>query len=184
MKAREFFKKAFPVIVLTAVVAISVTALTYTDRLTRGEIEAQKEAETASMLAEMFPEMSRYGFADDIYTIFSDGDVVGYAFIATGKGYGGDIVILVGLEDEDTLKGITIISNEETPGLGTRIAEPSFTEEFNNLSIDEVALSEEGGEVDAITGSTVSSVAVIDAVKAAAMEKVKLIKTGKEEKGG
>ena len=184
MKAREFFKKAFPVIVLTAVVAISVTALTYTDRLTRGEIEAQKEAETVSMLTEMFPEMSQYEFADDIYTIFSDGDIIGYTFVATGKGYGGDIDILVGLEDEDTIKGITIISNKETPGLGTRITEPSFTEEFSGIGIDEVALSEDGGELDAITGSTVSSVAVIDAVKAAAVEKVKLIKAGKEEKGG
>lgn len=180
MQAKDFLKKAFPVILLTAVVAISVTALTYTDRMTRGEIEAQKEAQTESMLSEMFPEMSRYEFRDDIYTIYSDGDEIGYAFIAVGKGYGGGIDILVGLEDEKTLKGITIISQKETPGLGTRIAEPSFTDMFSGLNIADVALRQDGGQVDAITSSTVSSAAVVDAVRTTAMEKVKLIKASEE----
>ena len=66
MPAKDFLKKAFPVIILTVVVAISVTVLTYTDRMTRPEIEAQKETRTESMLSEMFPEMSRYEFREDI----------------------------------------------------------------------------------------------------------------------
>ena len=180
MPAKDFLKKAFPVIILTVVVAISVTALTFTDRMTRGEIEAQKEARTESMLSGMFPEMSRYEFRDDIYTIYSDGDEIGYAFIAVGKGYGGDIEILVGLEDETTLKGITIISQKETPGLGNRIAEPSFTDIFIGLNIADVALRRDGGQVDAITSSTISCAAVVDAVRATAMEKVKLIKASEE----
>ncbi len=180
MPAKDFLKKAFPVIILTAVVAISVTALTYTDRMTRGEIEAQKEAQTESMLSEMFPEMGRYELSDDIYTIYRDEDEIGYAFIAIGKGYGGNIDILVGLENDTTLKGITIISHNETPGLGTRITEPSFTDMFAGLNINDVALRKDGGQIDAITSSTISSVAVIDAVRATAVEKVKLIKASEE----
>ena len=180
MPAKDFLKKAFPVIILTAVVAISVTALTFTDRMTRGEIEAQKETRTEIMLSKMFPEMSRYEFREEIYTVYSDGDEIGYAFIAVGKGYGGDINILVGLEDETTLKGITIISQQETPGLGTRIAEPSFTDLFIGLNIADVALSRDGGQIDAITSSTISCAAVVDAVRATAMEKVKLIKASEE----
>lgn len=180
MPAKDFLKKAFPVIILTAVVAISVTALTYTDRMTRGEIEAQKEAQTESMLSEMFPEMSRYELSDDIYTIYRDEDEIGFAFIAIGKGYGGDIDILVGLENDTTLKGITIISHNETPGLGTRITEPSFTDMFVGVNINDVALRKDGGQIDAITSSTISSVAVIDAVRATAVEKVKLIKASEE----
>lgn len=180
MPAKDFLKKAFPVIILTVVVAISVTALTFTDRMTRPEIEAQKETQTESMLSEMFPEMSRYEFREDIYTVYSDGDEIGYAFIAVGKGYGGDIDILVGLEDETTLKGITIISQKETPGLGTRIAEPSFTDMFIGLNITDVALRPDGGQIDAITSSTISCAAVVDAVRATAMEKVKLIKASEE----
>ena len=169
-------KRIFPVILITVVVFACVALLNWTDSITRGKIEYQKEQEVQSMLAEMFPNMSRYTFEDDIYTIYSDGAEVGYAFLAVGKGYGGEISILVGLKDETTLKGITIISQTETPGLGSRIAESSFTDQFAGLSIDEVALKQDGGEVDAITGSTISSKAVINAVRTTAMEKVKLLK--------
>jgi electron transport complex protein RnfG len=174
--AKITFKNAFPIIILTAVVAVCVTALTFTDSITRGKIESQEEQKIQHMLSAMFPNMSKYTFKDDIYTIYSDGAEVGYAFLAVGKGYGGEISILVGLKDETTLKGITIISQTETPGLGSRIAESSFTDQFAGLSIDEVALKQDGGEVDAITGSTISSKAVINAVRTTAMEKVKLLK--------
>jgi electron transport complex protein RnfG len=174
--AKTTFKNAFPIIILTVVVAICVTALTFTDSITRGKIEAQEEQKIQHMLSAMFPNMSRYTFEDDIYTIYSDGDEVGYAFLAVGKGYGGEISILVGLKDENTIKGITIISQTETPGLGSRIAESSFTDRFAGLNIADVALRQEGGQIDAITGSTISSRAVIDAVRTTAMEKVKLLK--------
>jgi electron transport complex protein RnfG len=174
--AKITFKNAFPIIILTAVVAICVTALTFTDSITRGKIEAQEEQKIQHMLSAMFPNMSRYTFEDDIYTIYSDGTEVGYAFLAVGKGYGGEISILVGLKDETTIKGITIISQTETPGLGSRIAESSFTDKFAGLNIADVALRQEGGQIDAITGSTISSRAVIDAVRTTAMEKVKLLR--------
>ena len=176
MPAKDTLKKAFPVILLTVVVAISVTLLTFTDRLTRDKIEYQKEQKIQSMLFEIFPNMSRYDFEDDIYTIYSNGAKVGYAFLAVGKGYGGDIDILVGLEDEAAIKGISIISSLETPGLGSRIAESPFTDKFIGLNIDDVALRRDGGQIDAITGSTISSRAVVDAVRDTAMEKVKLLK--------
>ena len=175
MPNKNALKKFFPVILLTIVVAISVSLLSFTDRLTRGKIEAQEEAKIQAMLSEMFPDMSQYDLENDIYTIYSDGTKVGYAFVAVGKGYGGDINILVGLEDATTIKDITIIFQVETPGLGTRITESSFTDQFAGLSIDDVAKKRDGGQIDAITGSTMSSAAVINAVRAAAMEKVKLI---------
>lgn len=176
MPDKNALKRVFPVILLTIVVAISVSLLSFTDRLTRGKIEAQEEAKIQAMLSEMFPDMSQYDFDNDIYTIYSDGTKVGYAFVAVGKGYGGDINILVGLEDATTIKDITIIFQVETPGLGTKITESYFTDQFAGLSIDDVALRRDGGQVDAITGSTMSSTAVINAVRATAMEKVKLIK--------
>jgi len=169
----------FPVIFITVVVFASVGLVTWTDSITRDKIEEQKEQQIQSMLKEMFPSMSEYTFEDDIYTIYSDGAGVGYAFLAVGKGYGGDIDILVGLEDETTIKGITIISQSETPGLGSRIAESSFASKFAGLNIDDVALKQDGGQIDAITGATISSGAVVDAVRVTAMEKVKSLKERK-----
>lgn len=173
MPDKNTLKKVFPVILLTIVVAISVNLLSFADRLTRPQIEAQQQLKIQHMLTGMFPDMSRYDFKNDIYTIYSDGTKIGYAFIAVGKGYGGDIDILVGLENKTTVKGISIVSHSETPGLGSRITESFFTNQFAGLNIDEVALKRDGGEVDAITGSTISSRAVINAVRETAMEKVK-----------
>ena len=163
----------FPVIFITVVVFASVGLVTWTDSITTDKIEQQKEQQIQSMLKEIFPSMSEYTFEDDIYTIYSDGVGVGYAFLAVGKGYGGDIDILIGLEDETTIKGITIISQSETPGLGSRIAESSFAIKFAGLNIGDVALKQDGGEIDGITGATISSGAVVDAVRTTVMEKVK-----------
>ena len=176
MQLKGTLKKGFPVILLTVVVAISVSLLSLTDSLTRGQIEAQQEAKVQAMLSAMFPDMSRYDLEEEIYTIYSENGEVSYAFIATGKGYGGKINILVGLEDENTIKGISIVSQTETPGLGTRITEESFTGQFTGTSIADVAKRRDGGKIDAITGSTISSMAIIEAVQETAMEKVKLIK--------
>ena len=180
MPAKDTLRKIFPVLLLTLVVAISVNLLNFTDRLTRDKIEAQEEQKIQNFLAEMFPDMSRFEFKNDIYTIYSNGDKVGYAFIAIGKGYGGDINILVGLEDKTTIKDIVIVSQTETPGLGTRVTESFFTDQFVGLSIDNVALTENGGQIDAITGSTISSSAVVEAVRKTAEEKIKLIEDNKQ----
>ncbi len=166
----------FPIIFITVVVFASVGLVTWTDSITKDKIEEQEEQQIQSMLEEMFPSMSEYTFEDDIYTIYSDGAGVGYAFLAVGKGYGGDIKILVGLEDETTIKGITIISQSETPGLGSRITEDSFANKFAGLNIEDVALTKDGGEIDAITGATISSGAVVDAIRTTAMEKIKSLK--------
>ena len=166
----------FPIIFITVVVFASVGLVTWTDSITEDKIEEQKEQQIQSMLKEMFPSMSEYTFEDDIYTIYFDGASVGYAFLAVGKGYGGDIDILIGLEDETTIKGITIISQSETPGLGSRIAESSFASTFAGVNIDDVALKKDGGQIDALTGATISSRAVVEAVRITAMEKVKSLK--------
>jgi electron transport complex protein RnfG len=176
---KSALKNAFPVILLTVVVTVCVSLLTYVDSLTRERISAQEDEAVKAMLDEMFPDMSRYDFQNEIYIIYSDGEQIGYAFLAVGKGYGGDINILVGLNDDTTLKGITIVSQEETPGLGTRITEPSFTDQFAGLDVNQVALSRDGGRIDAITGSTISSSAVVEAVRETALEKIKQIEEEK-----
>jgi len=179
VSAKSTLKNAFPIILLTIVVAVCVSLLSYVDSLTREKISAQEDEAVKAMLTEMFPEMSRYEFKDEIYTVYSDGSKLGYAFLAIGKGYGGDINILVGLSDETTVKGIKIISQTETPGLGTRITEPFFTDQFVGIDINDIALSRDGGKVDAITSSTISSSAVVEAVRNTALEKVKKL-TGNE----
>ena len=163
----------YPILAVTVVVFISVALLGGLDSVTRDMIEYQKELKVQRMLNEIFPDMTSYTSEGDIYIISADGTEIGFAFLAVGKGYGGDIDILVGLEDETTLKGIAVIAHAETPGLGDKILAPDFTDRFVGVDIADVAVPDEGGKIDAITGSTISTKAVIDAVRTTAMEKVK-----------
>ncbi len=166
----------YPILAVTVVVFIAVAILAGMDSLTRDMIEYQKEMKVQRMLNEIFPDMTSYISEDDIYIISADGTEIGFAFLAIGKGYGGNIDILVGLEDETTLKGIAVIAHAETPGLGDKILNPDFTDRFVGVDITDVAVPDEGGKIDAITGSTISTKAVIDAVRTTAMEKVKELK--------
>jgi len=169
----DTLRKVFPIISVTAVVFIAVTLLGLTDTVVRSTIEWQKEQKIQRMLYEIFPNMTEHTLEDDIYMIYSDEAKIGFAFLAVGKGYGGNIDILVGLEDETTVRGITIVSHLESPGLGARITESLFTDQFVGVNIADVALRQKGGKIDAITGASISSGAVVDAIRATVMEKVK-----------
>jgi electron transport complex protein RnfG len=166
-------KRLYPVLLLTAVVLVSVILLSFIDNLTRGKIEEEQEKQTNRMLQAMFPAMTGYTLINDIYVIESNNQRIGYAYIATGRGYGGTISILVGLEDENTIKGISIVSQTETAGLGNRITMPSFTDQFADKQINDIKLKRDNGQIDGITGATISSKAVIEAVRNTALEKVK-----------
>ncbi len=172
MKA-DTLKKVFPIISVTIVVFIAVTLLSLTDTVVSSTIERQKEEKIERMLEEIFPDMTDHALEDDIYMIHSDEAEIRFAFLAVGKGYGGNIDILVGLENETTIKGVTIVSHLESPGLGARITESAFTDQFIGVNIADVALRQNGGEIDAVTGATISSGAVVDAIRAMVMEKVK-----------
>ena len=172
MKA-DTLKKVFPIISVTAVVFIAITLLSSTDSVVRPMIEWQKEQKIQRMLYEIFPNMTKHTLEDDIYMIYSNEAEIGFALRAEGKGYGGLIDILVGFEDETTIQGVTIISHLESPGLGAKIIKSSFRDQFIGENIANVALSQEGGGIDAITGASISSRAVVDAIRDEAMEKVK-----------
>ena len=169
--------KYYPILALTVVVFISVAVLSGMDSFTRDTIQYQKELKIQRMLNQLFPEMSAYDFDEstEIYTISSDGSKVGYAFLATGIGYGGEIDIVVGLENRTTMRCIAVISHAETPGLGDKILTPNYTDGFVGLDTGEINLTQDGGKVDAITGATISSRAVVDGVRAATMVKAELI---------
>ena len=89
------------------------------------------------------------------------------AYSAAAKGYHDLIEVMVGVDPEGTLTGISIMTHTETPGLGARIVEPEFTDQFAGLDLETTKLSAEGGKVDALSGATFSTVGVITAVGAA-----------------
>jgi len=163
-------KKFYAIIILTFVLIVSAGMLSLTYSLTEEQIKRQEHEQFLAYLSEMFPTMDDFEFENDIYTLYSNGALEGYAYVTSTPGYSGDISIMIGLADKETVKGVLIISHTETPGIGTRITEPPFISQFEG-----VAMSKVESEVDTLTGATISSKAVIEAVSQTAKEKVALL---------
>lgn len=87
----------------------------------------------------------------------------GYVFMLTTKGYGGDILVYVGINNEGAVVNIQLGANEETPSLGKKAEEASFTDQFAGLTGDDVIEN----EIDYISGASYTTNAVIDAVESA-----------------
>ena len=177
---RDLIKRYYPVILLVIVVLISADLLSFSDVLT-GPILAQREQEAIlARLKETFPDMTEPVIIDDVYVVTADNKIIGYAFLAKGMGIGGQIKTLVILEDEATVKAISVIRQTETPGLGDLITLPEFIDQFAGRLIQDIKLTTEGGQIDAITGATVSSTVVIETVRNAALEQVKALPSAEE----
>ena len=93
--------------------------------------------------------------------------IILFAYQEKVKGYGGDISLIVGVSPEKKITGVQVIHHSETPGLGANIKKESFLSQFANLNAEDslLELKKKGGIIDQVTGATISSEAVILAVK-------------------
>jgi len=106
----------------------------------------------------------------DIYPARKDDVIVGYAVNTyTNKGFSGNINLMAGFKPDGSIINITVLEHKETPGLGTKMADPGFKDQFNekNPGSFKLKVKKDGGEVDAITAATISSRAFCDAVQRA-----------------
>lgn len=123
------------------------------------------------------PSENLSGLSSLAYSIGKDkktGNTVGYAVKSAAKGYGGDISIMVGISQDGTVKGISILSHSETPGLGANADNDSFKNQYKDKKAPfEVVKSGASGSnsdatyIDAITSATITSKAVTTAVNGA-----------------
>jgi electron transport complex protein RnfG len=113
---------------------------------------------------------------DEVLKAVDDNDdTVGYVMsITSPSGYGGDIKIAIGISSKtDTVTGFTVLSNSETAGLGSRCTDDEFKSQFKGKSVLQnikyVKNSSATGddEIDAISGATITTSAVTDAVNTA-----------------
>ncbi|MEA4816596.1 MAG: RnfABCDGE type electron transport complex subunit G [Lachnospiraceae bacterium] len=96
----------------------------------------------------------------------SDGNLKGFVVNVDTNGFGGTISMMVGIDTEGTITGLRILSLSETPGLGAKATDSSFYEQFTGMSGD-LAVTKDGGDVQAITSATITSRAVTSGANAA-----------------
>jgi electron transport complex protein RnfG len=95
-----------------------------------------------------------------------DGKYFAVAFEVAGKGYHGEMGIMMGIDIRSGhLTGVRVMTHTETPGLGAKVTEPAFYGQFSGLGIKDLALSGKGGKINGISGATKSSQGVAEAVK-------------------
>ena len=97
------------------------------------------------------------------------GKEIGYVITSTSKeGYGGEIQISVGVSMDGTVTGIEILSINETAGLGMQATVPAFKKQFENVKTDKFEVKKDNpkGNVDALSGATITTRAVTNAVNA------------------
>ncbi len=101
----------------------------------------------------------------------ASGNVLGYVFTVTTKeGYGGDIVISIGISKEGAMTGIEILSTNETAGLGMMADTDEFKNQFAGRTVAKFSYTKAGAaaeyEIDAISGATITTNAMVNAVDA------------------
>ena len=179
----EIFKVG-SMLMLVAVIAAaalgvvnSVTAPIIAEQKKQAKLDAMIDVATTLGEGEMqfdsltIPELENpYSEVDEILGVVSvtdsSGTKMGYLFIAYGKGYSSTIQTMVALNSDGIVTGTTILFQQETPGLGANVSDPAkFLYQFADRNASELLLSKDGGELDSITASTITSRAVTDSVR-------------------
>lgn len=146
--------------------------------MTKGKIDQEQIKKTNNAIALVTPEFDNAPSSEKIpveidgkevavYPARKDGQTVGYAVESfTSKGFSGTINIMVGFDMEGNIVGTSVISHAETPGLGAKMTESAFYSQFvgKNPASFRLSVVKDGGDVDAITASTITSRAYCDAV--------------------
>ncbi len=106
----------------------------------------------------------------NIYVAQKDGEDVGYCMEVLPSGFGGTLTVVVGINSDGTVAGAKVTKHSETPGLGAKSqSDPTWIVQFAGKPADgSLAVTKDGGDINAITGATITSRAVTKAVNTAA----------------
>ena len=150
---------------LTIVAAVAAVVLTATYGVTQEELD-RRAAEAGGPDKQMLemgivPDATKFKLVDGgeiCYEAYDGGDLIGYGAMAEVQGMQDMLTLAVGVDPNFVVTGVVVVSQKETPGIGDKVQkQPEFTAQFAGVSPDGLALSGDGGEIDAISGASVSS---------------------------
>lgn len=165
-----------PTVALFIICLVATTLLAFANNITAPKIEQiAKETEINSRkevfsVAENFEDKDldnlKYAVALD-----KGGNEIGYIFTTTAKSYGGDILVMTGVDCEGKVTGVNLLSINDTAGLGMKATGKDFRDQFVGLFKDIVvqknSSNHDNNEITALTGATITSNAVTKAVNEA-----------------
>lgn len=173
-----------PAIILCLICLVTTGLLALTYDLTKAERDRQVEiAANANRLA-MYPDAASFesldltpvsasadGLTEAYRVLDSGGGILGYLFVSQKRGYAGQVPVILAVGPTGLITGARVLSNEETPGLGKKVANEPFIGQFigkpagSGFTLKSAGAGEQA--VDAIAGATISSRAVTEAINTA-----------------
>jgi electron transport complex protein RnfG len=183
----EILKPTITLFVICLVVAVLLAA---TNLLTHDKIaEMNKQTETAARQV-VLPGASVFEDSPDgTYAIGKDAsNITGYVFTTKTKSYGGDLSVMTGISKDGKVTGVVILSISDTPGLGLNAQKESFRDQYKQTVPEkgfEVIKSgtASAGQINAMTGATITSKAVTECVNEAIAAYQKAIGSAASEGG-
>ena len=186
MAAASSLKNMTLCLTLVCLICAAVVGVAYA--VTKEPIDAAAQAKTTASIARVLPEFSsvpqegsvRVGGADYKYYKV---DGAGYAIISATSGFGGLLTLMVGVAEDGTVHNTTVLSHSETPGLGAKCtSDERFISQFQGFdpAVKTLAVKKDGGDLDAITASTITSRAYALAVSNA-VEVYRQLKQGGQD---
>ena len=175
MKAVKAKEIIVPTATLTIIALIVTVLLVLTNGFTKdriAQLAAQTEDEARMTVlpdADSFEEKT-VDVDGQTQTYYEAVNGAGYVFSTSSKGYGGDVVVMTGISAEGEITGVMLTSHDETPGLGAKAENASFTNQYL-MAVPEdgfsVVKDNPNGQIDAIAGATITSRAVTNSVNTA-----------------
>lgn len=177
---KEIFKLG---LILFSFSLIAAILLAFTYQATLEPITRSRAAADLEARKQVFPEADEFTALEEgkltaikqaepaileVFEAKSGGQMIGYVVKTSANGFGGKLEVVVGTDPEGKLKGIRLGNNSETPGLGDNANKPAFYEQYVDKSImDPIGVNKGtpgSNEIQAMTGATVTSKAVTDAI--------------------
>jgi len=165
------------VLSLSLISMAMVAGLGYVYKVTKGPIEMADKQKEITAVTEVLPPFDNDPIKQKkeiegltFYTATKGGKLVGCAVKTfTTKGFAGRFDLMVGFKPDGSIKKIVVLEQKETPGLGAKMTDSSFTKQFKDKDIAtfKLKVKKDGGQVDAISAATISSRAFCDGVQKA-----------------
>lgn len=156
-----------PAVVLVVICAIVGFLLGTVNNLTLPTIMANREARAWATYSSLIPEASDFVALEcdvpGVTACMEAADGKGFAITAQAKGYSSQVPMAVAFDDEGVITNVIGMDNTETPGLGTKVKDAAFTDQFIGRAAEPMTLD----DIDAITGATISSKAALAALNEA-----------------
>lgn len=156
-----------PAVVLVLICAIVGFLLGTVNNLTLPTITANREARAWATYSALIPDAPDFAAlpcdVPGVTACMEAADGKGYAVIAQSKGYSSQVPLAVAFDAEGTITNVIGMDNTETPGLGTKVQLPAFTDQFIGRAAEPLTID----DIDAITGATISSKAALAALNEA-----------------